>query len=173
MMDAGPRADGNDACFVIRKAEPGDAATLLRLIRALAEYEKLVDLVENDEARIRESFFCSAPRAFCDLAEVAGEPVGYAIWFYSYSTFTGRHGIFLEDLYVEPAHRGAGMGKALIRNLAARCTAERLTRLEWSVLDWNEPSIEFYRALGATPLDGWTGFRLAGEALARAGSPEA
>jgi GNAT superfamily N-acetyltransferase len=155
--------------FSIRKAEPDDAPDLIRLIRALAEYEKLLDRFENDEALVREAFFGEAPRVFCDIAEVEGEPVGYAMWFYSYSTFTGRHGIYLEDVYVMPEHRGAGIGKAFLQGLAARCVAERLTRLEWSVLDWNEPSIGFYRSLGANPLEGWTGFRLAGDALAQLG----
>ena len=158
--------------FAIRPAKPEDAPALVRLIAALADYEKLLAEVENDEARIRETFFGPSPRAFCSVAELAGELVGYAIWFYSYSTFTGRHGIYLEDLFVLPEHRGAGIGSAFLRDLAARCVAERLTRLEWSVLDWNEPSIGFYRSLGSAPVDGWTRYRLAGDALARLGSAE-
>jgi GNAT superfamily N-acetyltransferase len=156
--------------FLIRRARPDDAPAVLRLIKALAEYERLLADVENDERRIREALFCPNPRAFCDMAEMAGEPVGYAIWFYNYSTFTGRHGIYLEDLFVLPEHRGAGIGKAFLRNLAGRCIAEGLSRFEWSVLDWNEPSIRFYRSLGATPLAGWTAYRLSGEPLARLGA---
>ena len=155
--------------FVIRRAEPKDAPAILRLIRELADYERLLDRVEIDEARIGESLFAKNPRVFCDLAEIAGGAVGYALWFYSYSTFTGRHGIYLEDLYVEPRHRGAGIGKAFLAALATRCVDEKLTRLEWSVLDWNEPSIGFYRSLGAVPVDGWTRYRLSGDALAGVG----
>jgi GNAT superfamily N-acetyltransferase len=159
--------------FLIRDARPDDAAAIVRLIRALAEYEKLLQHVEIKPERVREALFSEHPRVSCSLAEVAGEPVGYAIWFYNFSTFTGRHGIFLEDLFVEPEHRGLGIGKAFLKILAQRCVAEELTRLEWSVLDWNEPSIQFYRALGAIPLDGWTGYRLSGETLTRLGSTEA
>jgi GNAT superfamily N-acetyltransferase len=156
--------------FLIRSAKPDDAPAILVLIKALAEYERLIAQVENDAAKIRETFFGPNPRAFCSIADFGGEPVGYAIWFYNYSTFTGRHGIFLEDLFVVPEHRGAGIGKAFLRHLAERCVAEGLTRLEWSVLDWNEPSILFYGALGATPLEGWTGYRLAGDALRKLGA---
>jgi len=158
--------------FLIRDARPEDSAAIVRLIRALAEYEKLLQHVEIDEARLVESLFCSSPRAFCFIAEAGGNAVGYAIWFYSYSTFTGRHGIYLEDLFIEPEHRGLGMGKAFLRHLAQRCAAENLSRLDWAVLDWNEPSIAFYRALGAVPLDAWTGYRLSGDALARLGSAQ-
>lgn len=156
--------------FVIRQAEPKDSSTILRLIKALAEYERLIQHVEIDEARIDEAFFIEDPKAFCDIAEVGGEAIGYAIWFYNYSTFTGRHGIYLEDLFVAPEHRGAGIGKAFLRQLAERCVAEGLTRLEWSVLNWNEPSIGFYRSLGAVSHDEWIVFRLAGEPLAALGS---
>lgn len=151
--------------FVIRKAEPTDAPAILRLIKALAEYEKLLEYLETDESRIRETLFGERPRAFCDIAEVGGEPVGYAVWLYSYSTFSGRHGIYLEDLFVVPEHRGAGIGKALLLGLAKRCVAEGLGRLDWAVLNWNEPSIGFYRSLGATPSEGWTSFGLKGGAL--------
>jgi len=156
--------------FVIRSAKPSDASAILRLIKALAEYERLLDEVVNDEALVRETFFAPNPKSFCDIAEEAGEAIGFAIWFYSYSTFTGRHGIYLEDLYVAPEHRGAGIGKAFLKNLAERCVREKLTRFEWSVLDWNEPSIGFYRSLGAVPVDGWTRYRLASEALERIGA---
>ena len=108
-----------------------------------------------------------APRVFCDIAEVEGRPVGFAVWFYSYSTFRGRHGIYLEDLFVETAARGLGAGKALLAGLARRCRDEGLPRLDWAVLDWNAPSIAFYDALGAETLDGWTTRRLTGAPLER------
>jgi GNAT superfamily N-acetyltransferase len=151
----------------IRALERRDVPALLGLIKELADYEKLTGIFANDAAQIATAFFAENPRVFCDVAEIAGEPVGYAIWFYSYSTFTGRHGIYLEDLYVRREHRGAGFGRAFIQSLASRCVAEGLTRLEWQVLDWNEPSIKFYRSLGALEMAGWTGFRVAGDALAR------
>lgn len=159
--------------FLIREAEPKDAPAILRLIRALADYEKMLDDVHTDEARIGATLFGERRRAFCDVAEVAGEPVGYAVWLYSYSTFSGRHGIYLEDLFVLPEHRGAGIGKALLRGLAKRCVAEGLGRLDWAVLDWNDPSIAFYKALGAKPSEGWTSFGLRGDALAALGSGKA
>lgn len=155
--------------FVIRRAEPKDASAILRLIRELADYERLLDRVMIDEARIGESLFAASPKVFCEVAEIAGEAVGYALWFYSYSTFTGRHGIYLEDLYVEPEHRGAGIGRAFLQSLARRCAEEGLARLEWAVLNWNEPSIGFYRSLGALPMDEWTVYRLSGEALSGLG----
>jgi GNAT superfamily N-acetyltransferase len=117
------------ARFLIRKVEPRDLPALNRLIRELAEYEKLLDRVEITEEHLRNALFCDAPKVFCDMAEVAGELVGYAVWFYSYSTFTGCHGIYLEDVYVAPEHRGAGIGKAFLRTLTGRCAAENLPRL--------------------------------------------
>ena len=108
---------------------------------------------------------------FCDLAEVDGAVAGFALWFYTFSTFVGRHGIYLEDLFVRPEYRGQGLGKALIGNLARRCVAENLGRLEWSVLDWNEPAIDFYRSQGARLLDDWTMCRVDGEALGRLAAP--
>ena len=153
----------------IRSAESKDVPALLRLIKELAEYEKLLSEVENDEALLLAALFAKEPKVYCDVAEAGGEIVGCAIWFYSYSTFTGRHGIYLEDLYVEPTHRGSGIGSAMLCRLAQRCVGENLTRLEWSVLDWNEPTIGFYRSLGAVPVEDWTRFRLAGNALAALG----
>jgi GNAT superfamily N-acetyltransferase len=151
--------------LVIREARPGDCGTILSLIRALAEYEKLAEEVQGGEADLRRTLFAPEPRVFCLLAEIDGEPAGFALWFYSYSTFFCRHGIWLEDLFVMPHMRGHGIGKALVRALASRCVSESLPRLEWSVLDWNEPAIGFYRSLGAAARDEWTTFRLAGPAL--------
>ena len=149
----------------IRRAAPGEAALVLGLIRELAEYEHLAHEVGATEDLIGAALFGPGPRAFCEIAEIEGEPAGFALWFYSFSTFRGRHGIYLEDLFVTPRHRGRGAGRALMRALAGRCRDENLARLEWSVLDWNAPSIGFYRALGAERRDGWTGFRLSGRAL--------
>jgi GNAT superfamily N-acetyltransferase len=151
----------------IRPAQEDDAAAILALIRALAAYERLADRLEIDEARLRAALFGAKPRVFCDIAEAGGAIVGFALWFYNYSTFVGRHGIWLEDLFVVPERRGGGVGKALLAALARRCTEESLGRLEWAVLDWNEPSIGFYRSLGAVALDDWRTFRLDGAALSR------
>jgi GNAT superfamily N-acetyltransferase len=125
--------------------------------------------VEATEELIAQALFSDTPRVFADIAEWGAVPAGFALWFYNYSTFRGRHGIYLEDLFVRPGLRGHGIGKALLQCLAGRCVAERLARLEWSVLGWNEPSIGFYRSLGAVAKDEWTVYRLSGEALARLG----
>lgn len=151
----------------LRPARPGDAPLVLQLIRELADYERLSHEVDATQAAIDTALFCPTPRVFCDLAEWEAAPAGLAIWFYSFSTFRGRHGIYLEDLFVRPHLRGRGIGRALLAGLAQRCAAEDLPRLEWSVLDWNEPALAFYRALGAVTLDGWTGERVTGAALAR------
>lgn len=148
-----------------RVASPTDIPLILEFIRKLAEYERLLHEVECSEADIRRDLFGENPRAFCDIAEVGGRPVGFALWFYSYSTFRGRAGIYLEDLFVEPEARGEGAGKALLRRLAQRCVEADLGRLEWAVLDWNAPSIAFYDSLGAMKKEGWTVRRLYGEAL--------
>lgn len=151
----------------IRPARPGDAALVFDFICELAEYEKLRHEVEATPADLEQVLFTPEPRAFCDLVEVRGEPVGMALWFYNFSTFAGRHGIYLEDLYVRPSARGLGAGKALLAHLARRCQAENLGRLEWAVLDWNAPAIGFYDGLGAAAMDEWTVRRLTGEALRR------
>ena len=141
---------GRGVMNTIRPARPDDVPVVLGLIRGLARYEKLEHKVEATEAGLAAALFGTpSPRVFCDLAEADGTTAGFALWFYSFSTFVGRHGIYLEDLFVEPEFRGRGIGKALIRNLAARCVDEKLGRFEWSVLDWNEPAIQFYRAQGA------------------------
>jgi len=149
----------------IRAARPGDASLVLGFIRALAAYEKLLDEVTASEADLARDLFGPAPKVFCEIAEWAGQPVGFALWFYTYSTFQGRHGIWLEDLFVDPALRGKGIGKALLVHLAQRCVAENLGRFEWWVLDWNEPSINFYRRQGGVLQDDWTKVRIAGPAL--------
>ena len=153
--------------IAIRSAATADAALIYGFIRDLAEYEKLLHEVEAVQADIERDLFGPGPRAFCDIAEVDGVPVGLALWFYNYSTFRGRHGIYLEDLFVRPESRGLGAGKALLRALARRCVDEGLARLEWSVLDWNAPSIAFYDSLGAGAQSEWTVRRLDGAALTR------
>lgn len=137
----------------------------MAFIRDLADYEKLLDDVVATPADIERALFSPQPRVFCDIAEWDGAPAGFALWFYNFSTFRGRHGIYLEDLFVKPVFRGHGIGKALLVGLAQRAVKEGCARVEWSVLDWNEPSINFYKSLGAVPLDEWSIFRLTGEAL--------
>ncbi|CAM5765707.1 GNAT family N-acetyltransferase [Bosea minatitlanensis] len=156
--------------LAIRPVRPGEAGLVLSFVRELAEYEKLLHEVVASEADIAESLFGENPRVFCDIAEWEGEPVGFALWFYTYSTFRGRHGIWLEDLFVRPGQRGRGIGKALMARLARRCVDEDLPRLAWWVLNWNEPSRVFYRSIGAKAQDEWTVKRLEGEALARLGA---
>jgi GNAT superfamily N-acetyltransferase len=153
------------AMLEIRPAERSDAALILDFVRKLAEYERLLHVVVATEADVARDLFGQNPRVFCDLAFWEGAPAGFALWFHNYSTFRGRHGLYLEDLFVEPAYRGRGIGKALLRHLAQRCQADGLARLEWQVLDWNTPSIAFYKSLGAVAVDDWTVFRLTGEAL--------
>ena len=149
----------------IRAARPGEAGLVLSFIRKLADYEKLAHEVEASEADIAEGLFGRHPRCHCDIALWNGEPAGFALWFYNFSTFAGKAGIYLEDLFVEPHLRGHGIGKALLRTLARRCVEEGLPRLQWWVLDWNEPSIAVYKALGAKPMDEWTVFRVSGPEL--------
>ena len=152
--------------LAIRRARPDEAGLVLSLVRELAEYEKLLHEVEATEANIGAALFCSHPRLFCEIAEWKGEPAGFAVWFINFSTFSGRSGVYLEDLFVRPAHRGNGIGKALLAHLARECVANGWSRLQWSVLDWNTPSIEFYKSLGAEMLDEWTLCKVGGEALA-------
>lgn len=152
---------------LIRPVRPGEAALVLRFVRELAEYERALDEVEATEPRIEALLFGDNPRAFCDIAELGGKPVGFALWFYNVSTWRGRHGLYLEDLYVTPEARGKGAGKALLARLAKRCVDENLGRLEWAVLDWNAPSIAFYDSLGAASMDEWIIRRMTGEALHR------
>jgi GNAT superfamily N-acetyltransferase len=153
--------------IAIRAAKPGDERLILSLVRELAEYERLLEAVEATEEQVAATLFGAAPRVFCDIAETEGAPAGFALWFYNYSTFLAKSGIYLEDLYVRPPFRGRGLGKALLVNLARRALREGCGRFEWAVLDWNAPSIGFYQVLGARPLSDWTVFRLDGEALTK------
>ncbi|MDA8052195.1 MAG: GNAT family N-acetyltransferase [Rhodospirillales bacterium] len=152
--------------FSLRPAALADTGALLSLIRALAEYERLLHEVRATEADLRAALFGKPARAGALLAEAGGKAVGFALWYYTYSTFTGRPGLYLEDIYVEPAHRGRGIGRAIFRHLAHRAEADGCTRLEWSVLDWNAPAQRFYAGLGAEPMSEWTVHRLEGPALA-------
>jgi len=149
----------------IRSATAADSALIFRFIRELADYERLAHEVDATEADIAKALFGENPRVFADIAEWQGEPVGFALWFYNFSTFRGRHGIYLEDLFVRPDFRSRGIGRALLRHLARRCLAEGLPRLEWWVLNWNEPALRVYRSIGAVPMDEWTVQRMTGEAL--------
>ncbi len=154
---------------VLRVARPGDEAGVLACIRALATYEREPDAVRTTAADLTQALFGPAPAVFAHVVEVDGTVVGIAVWFRSFSTWTGRHGIYLEDLFVDPAHRGRGYGLALLRSLAVVAVARGWTRVDWAVLDWNAPSIAFYRALGAVPMAEWTGYRLTGDALVAVG----
>lgn len=149
----------------IRPAVSGDEELIFSFILELAEYEKLSGEVVADEKKIAAALFCDQPRAFCELADWNGKPAGFTLWFHTYSTFKGRQGMYLEDLFVRPESRGLGIGKALLVNLARRCKRDGLGRFEWQVLDWNTPSIEFYKGLGAKPLDEWTMYRLTDDEL--------
>jgi len=157
--------------LAIRPATPADASLIFALIGELADYEKLAGEVKASEADIGAILFRPSPRAFCDIAELDGAPIGFALWFYNVSTFEGRHGIYLEDLFVRPEARGRGAGLALLRSLAQRCRDEGLARLEWAVLDWNDLAINFYDALGAAAKSEWIIRRLSGEALAALAGP--
>ena len=149
----------------IRPARPGDGPLVNRLVRELAIYEKLDHEHVATDAMMEAALFGPDARVSGDIAEWNGEAAGFTLWFYSFSSFEGRQGIYLEDLYVREELRGKGIGKALIARLAKRCVDEKLARFEWSVLDWNTPSIDFYKALGAKLMDGWTMCRVEGDAL--------
>ncbi len=155
---------------MIRTATPADVPVIHAMVRELAEYEKVPDEARATPSQLFEALFGEYPAAFAHVAEEAGEVVGFALWFLNFSTWRGVHGIYLEDLYVRPQARGGGHGKALLTELARICVARGYERLEWSVLDWNRPSIEFYEALGARPQDEWTVYRLTDGALRELGS---
>ena len=151
--------------FRLRDAHDQDGEIIASLVRALAQYERLEHEATATGEDFRAALFGTPPRAHAMIAEIDGAAVGFALWFYNFSTFKGRHGLYLEDIYVMPEHRGHGIGRAFFATLAARAVAEGCARMEWSVLDWNEPAIAFYRALGAVAMDGWTVHRLTGAAL--------
>lgn len=151
--------------FTIRAAGVDDCAVILGFIKELAEYEKLSHEVVATVETLQESLFGEKGYAEVLIGEFEGSPVAYSLFFHNFSTFTGRPGIYLEDIYVQAKMRGKGMGKALLSYIAKLAVERKCTRIEWSVLDWNEPSIQFYRSIGATPMDGWTIQRLDGEEL--------
>ncbi|WP_034271118.1 GNAT family N-acetyltransferase [Actinospica robiniae] len=156
---------------MIRPAQPEDVAQIHAMVRELAEYEKALSDAKATPQQLHEALFGEQPAVFAHIAQdEAGEVVGFALWFLNYSTWTGVHGIYLEDLYVRPTSRGGGHGKALLAELARICVERGYGRLEWSVLDWNEPAIGFYRSIGAVPMDEWTVNRLTGDALTALGT---
>lgn len=160
---------------VIRPAGTGDVGAIVGLVHELADYEREPDSCLLTAGQLDAALFGPAPALFGHVAEIDLEDggravVGCALWFLNFSTWRGVHGVYLEDLYVRPAHRGSGLGRALLARLAGVCAERGYARLEWSVLDWNAPSIAFYRGLGARPMDGWTTFRLDGDALAALGT---
>ena len=153
----------------IRSARVEDAPIILQLIKELADFERAPDEVEATEREIIETIFAEEPKVFCELVEVDDEIAGMAIWFLNYSTWQGKHGIYLEDLYIRPEFRGRGFGKALLKHLAALCNERGYGRFQWWVLDWNESAIEFYRGLGAEAMDEWTVYRVSGKGLEELG----
>jgi GNAT superfamily N-acetyltransferase len=153
--------------LVIRKAEARDVPVMLQFIRELAEYERDPSAVVATEADLLRDGFGESPRFFCLVAEWSGQPAGFAFYFHTYSTWLGRWGLYLEDLFVRPAFRGKGIGKALLVELARIGVSEKIGRMNWQVLDWNQPAIDFYDRIGARRLTEWVTYRLAGEALER------
>ncbi len=153
--------------ITLRPAEPADTATILGFVRELAAFEREPDAVVATEPMLAEALFGDRPAAEAVIAERDGQAVGFALFFANFSTWTGRRGLYLEDLYVTPAARGAGVGKALLIHLAGIARDRGWARFEWSVLDWNTPAVEFYRAMGAQAMDAWTVQRVSGEALER------
>ncbi|WP_369215088.1 GNAT family N-acetyltransferase [Streptomyces flavofungini] len=158
---------------MIRTAVPADVPVIHALVRDLATYEKAAHEAVATEEHLHEALFGERPAAYAHIAldDTSGETVGFALWFLNFSTWRGVHGIYLEDLYVRPEARGGGHGKALLTELARICVERGYERLEWSVLDWNEPSINFYRSLGARPQNEWTVYRLTDDALTELGAP--
>ena len=154
----------------IRPAHRDEVGIVLQLIHDLAVYEKAPNEVEATEKELLETIFSNDPKVFCDLVEVDGEIAGMAIWFLNYSTWQGKHGIYLEDLFIKPEYRGRGYGKALLKHLAKICDDKGYGRFQWWVLDWNSPAIEFYRSLGAVAMDEWTVYRVSGQALKELGN---
>jgi len=155
---------------MIRVAVKEDAPRILQLIKDLAEYEKAPLEANATLEQIEETIFSANPSAFCHVAEVEGQVIGIAIWFLNYSTWLGKPGMYLEDLYIDPAYRGQGHGMVFLKTLAKICVERRYERFQWWVLDWNEPSIEFYKSIGAVAMDEWTIFRVSGDALKKLGT---
>jgi GNAT superfamily N-acetyltransferase len=153
----------------IRPARKEEVGIVLQLIHDLAHYEKAPNEVEATEKELLATIFVDNPKVFCDVVDVDGEIVGMAIWFLNYSTWQGKHGIYLEDLYIKSEYRGHGYGKALLKHLAKICDDKGYGRFQWWVLDWNSPAIEFYRSLGAVAMDEWTVYRVSGNALKELG----
>ena len=151
--------------LAIRAARAADSAVIFALVRELADYEKLAAEVDATEQQIAAALFDEQPLVSCDIAEWNGEPAGFALWFTNFSTFRGKPGLFLEDIFVRPAFRRRGIGKALLKRLAQRCRDENWVRLEWAVLNWNAPAIAFYQSIGAQVLDQWKICRMSGDAL--------
>jgi GNAT superfamily N-acetyltransferase len=149
----------------IRPANINDTDEILAMIYELALYEKAPDEAKATRVQIIESFFSDDPKVFCEIVEVDGAVAGFAIWFLNYSTWQGKHGIYLEDLFVRPQYRGKGFGKALLKHLATICEDRGYGRFQWWVLDWNQPAIDFYKSLGAVAMDEWTVFRVSEQAL--------
>lgn len=156
-----------DGSLTIRPARLGEAGLVLQFVRDLAEYEKLTHECIATDAMLDAALFGERPIIYCEFAEWNGEVVGFALWCLNFSTFSGKTGLYLEDLFVRPSHRGKGIGKALMIHLAKRCVENGWGHFQWSVLDWNTPSIDFYKSLGAAMLDEWTGVRVSGDALER------
>jgi GNAT superfamily N-acetyltransferase len=150
---------------LIRSATAADTEEILALIYELALYEKAPEQAQATREQIVESFFSEHPQVFCEIVEVEGAIAGFAIWFLNYSTWQGKHGIYLEDLYIRPEYRGRGFGKALLKHLAQICIERGYGRFQWWVLDWNTPSIDFYKSLGAIAMDEWTVYRVSDGAL--------
>lgn len=157
--------------MTVRRATPADVPRMLEMVRDLAAYEKEPEQATATETDFEQALFDRAPTAYAHVAEADGRVVGMALWFLTFSTWTGRNGIWLEDLYVEPDDRGSGAGRALIGALAQECVERGYPRLEWTVLDWNEPALGFYRAIGALPQAEWTTQRVTGEALQQLAGP--
>jgi len=155
--------------MTIRPARVEDVDQILALIYELALYEKAPEEAKATHEQILATFFCANPQVFCEIVEVDSQIAGCAIWFLNYSTWLGKHGIYLEDLFVRPQYRGQGHGKALLQYLARKCEENGYGRFQWWVLDWNEPAIKFYKSLGAIAMDEWTVYRVSGEELKKLG----
>jgi diamine N-acetyltransferase len=153
--------------LALRRAEPRDAELVFALVRELADYEKLTHEITAKPEDIAAALFAPEPRLHCDIAEWDGEPAGFSVWFLNFSTFRGRHGVYLEDVFVRPASRGRGIGTALLKRLAQHCVEKDYARFEWAVLDWNAPAVKFYESVGAKIMHEWKLCRLSGPALAR------